>query len=157
MKSCILIIFTSFLFAACSNSDGGDAGASNNKIATGGGNVGKAELSKKNKQIALKNEVTKATEAAQMLEKQGRQMESYRLASDAESARQCKAVEEDLQRQTKDLEAKIKSFPEPYISSLAPITGDLNVCVSCSKRTAMASCVKARASVNNAIKEIFAR
>lgn len=155
MKICLVI--TLALFAACSN----NAVVENNNSAqsTGGANanVGKAELSEKNKQIAVKNEVTKTTEAAQMLEKQGRQMDSYRLAADAESARQCTVVEADLQRQVEDLEAKIKNFPNPYNEFLTPITNDLNVCVSCSKTKAAAACVRARAATNEAIKQIFAR
>lgn len=155
MKLCVLIIFTLLLSAACSNAVGDNAPSTNNKAANG--NVGKAELSEKNKQIALKNEVVKATEAAQMLEKQGRQMESYRLGADAESARQCKVVAEDLQRQTTDWEAKVKSFPESFGTHLTPVTSDLKACVSCSKTAAMPACVRARASLNKAIKEIFAQ
>lgn len=150
-------MFALFFLAACSSGTGNNIGNNNapsNKTAVGG-NGNNAELSEKNKRIALKNEVVRATEAAQTLEKQGRQMESYRLANDAESARQCKAVEADLQRQAKDLEAKMKSFPDPFGASLTSVAPDLHACVSCAKRAAMPACVNARASINKAIKEIF--
>ena len=108
----------------------------------------------KNKQIALRNEVIETTQAAQKLEKQGRDMESFRQAIDAESARQCRSVMEERQRQAKELEAKVNNFPNPFNSYLTPIIADLNACVSCSK-TAMTSCVKTRAELNKAIEEMF--
>lgn len=156
MKLRTSIILALFFLAAC----GSNAPQPNDKAAANVGdnsNNSAALMSEKNKRIALKNEAVKATETAQTLEKQGRQMESYRLANDAASARACKSVEEDLQRQAKDLETKIKGFPDPFGASLAPVVGDLNLCVSCSKQAAMPACVKARATVNDAIKQMFAQ
>ncbi len=155
MKLRTSIILALFFLTAC-----GGAPQSNDKVVNNVGdnsNNSAALMSEKNKRIALKNEAVKATETAQTLEKQGRQMESYRLANDAGSARACKSVEEDLQRQAKDLETKIKGFPEPFGAPLAPIIGDLNLCVSCAKQTAMPACVRARATINDAIKQMFAQ
>ena len=92
----------------------------------------------------------------QKLEQQGRDMDALRQWSDAESQRQCGVAMENRQRQVKDLEVLVKSFPNPFNSNLTAIIGDLNVCVSCSKAAA-ASCVKTRASLNQAIKEIYAQ
>lgn len=157
MKICLSITLA-FLLAACSNAGGNNAAQPENKVAgVGNNNANAAELSEKNKRIAFRNEATRATETAQMLEKQGRQMESYRLAADAETARECKAVEANFQREVKDLETKIKSLPDPFDASLTPIMQDLKACVSCSKQAAMPACVKARASINDAIKEMFAQ
>lgn len=154
-----IILLALFLLVGCSNDAGGDNSAANNKAATnadGAANAAATPLSEKNKQIAIKNEVTRAVEAAQRLEKQGRQMDSYRLAADAASRRSCKTVEEDLQREVKDLETKINGFPEDFAANLSPFVGDLHVCVSCAPGAA-ASCVKARASVNEAIRKIYAQ
>ncbi len=81
-------------------------------------------------------------------------MNSYRLALDAESKRTCNVVMEDNRREIADLETKIKNLPGIYHEQLTSIIPDLNECVSCSKN-AMDSCVKARASVNKIIKEIY--
>lgn len=141
MKLAVLIL-TIFLFISCSGNRPADNAVADNP------------KTEKNKRIALSNEITEATQAAQKLEKQGRDMESFRQWSDAESRRQCSTVMEDRQRQVKVLEDKIKSFPNPFNASLTPIITDLNACVSCSK-TAMTSCVKTRASINKAIDEIY--
>jgi len=111
-------------------------------------------LIEKNKQIALKNEVTLVTQAVQKLEQQGRDMEAIRQAPDAESRRQCGTAMEYRHQQVKDLETKVNGFPNPFNSTLTPIIADLNVCVSCSK-TALPSCKKTRAALNEAISEIF--
>jgi len=108
----------------------------------------------KNKQIAILNEVSELTRAAQRLERQGRDMDSYRLASGAESLRTCNVLMEDRQREVNDLEANIKNLPDNYNIRLTPVVPDLNECVSCSKK-AMSSCVKTRARVNGLIKELY--
>ena len=108
----------------------------------------------KNKQTALLNEVSELTRAVQRLERQGRNMNSYRLASGAESQRTCNVLMEDRQREVNDLEAKIKNLPDTYSIRLTPIIPDLNECVSCSKK-AMSSCVKTRATINGLIKELY--
>ncbi len=108
----------------------------------------------KNKQTALLNEVSELTRAAQRLERQGRDMDSYRLASGAESQRTCNVLMEDRQREVNDLEAKIKNLPDSYSIRLTPIIPDLYECVSCTKK-AMGSCVKTRAEINGLIKELF--
>lgn len=141
-----LPVIAALLFISCS----GGGGGTSQPVADAG-----KPTSEKNKQIASKNEAVQVTQAAQDLEKQGRQMESYRLANDAGSARQCGAVKEDLQGEVRELEIKINNLPGQFNNALKPIVNDLNACVSCSKTTALASCVKARASINKAIKEIF--
>jgi len=108
----------------------------------------------KNKQIAILNEVSELTRAVQRLERQGRDMDFYRLASGAESQRACNGLVKDRQREVDDLEAKIKNVPETYTIRLASLIPDLNECVSCSKK-AMSRCVKTRARVNGLIKELY--
>jgi len=108
----------------------------------------------KNKQTALLNEVSELTRTAQMLERQGRDMDSYRLTSDAESQRTCNVLMEDRQREVNNLEAKIKNLSDIYSIRLAPLIPALNECVSCSKK-AMSSCVKTRTAINGLIKELY--
>ncbi len=108
----------------------------------------------KNKQTALLNEVSELTRAAQRLERQGRDLDSYRLASGTESQRTCNVLMEDRQREVNDLEAKIKNLPDSYSVRLIPIIPDLNECVSCSKK-AMGGCVKTRTAINGLIKELY--
>jgi len=108
----------------------------------------------KNKQTVLLNEVSELTRAAQRLEKQGREMDSYRSASGAESMRWCNVLTEDRRREVNDLEAKIKNLPDSFSIRLTSILPDLSECVSCSKK-AMSSCVKTRAAINGLIKELF--
>ena len=110
----------------------------------------------KNKETAVKNEVTKITRLAQTIEQQGRDLQSYREAFDAESSRQCNQIVEETRKQTADLETRITNLPENYRNRLMPIpiVGELNECVSCAKKS-LDDCKKARASINQAIKEIY--
>jgi hypothetical protein len=91
---------------------------------------------------------------AQKVEKLGRNMNSYRLGTDAESKRICNVVSEENRAGIADLETRIKNLPDNYKEQLYPIIIDLNECVSCSKK-AVDSCVKARASINKMIKEVY--
>ena len=134
-------IFSIFLFLSCSADKPASNVADENKKA-------------KNKETAIKNEATEITRAAQKLEQKGRAMEMFRQAKNAENMRECNIAMEDAQKQTKDLDDRIKKLPESFNIKLAPIIADLNECVSCSDK-AKASCVNARASINKAIKEIF--
>lgn len=131
------------LFVACSN-----APQENKKIVPDSAKI------EKNKQTAVLNEVGKVTRDAQSLERLGRDMDSYRLAADAESRRTCLALMEDRRRETAELETRIKNLPENFSAQFAPILTDLNECVSCSKQ-AKIGCVKARASINQTIKQIY--
>ncbi len=108
----------------------------------------------KNKQITLLNEVGETVRDAQSIEKLGRNMDSYRLALDAESKRVCNVVMEENRQEVINLEARIKNLPASYKDQLTLIIPNLNECVSCSKK-AMDSCVEARASINKMIKEIY--
>ncbi len=143
MKFYISILFTTFLFVSCANQSQADK--------SGAATVANTE---KNKQIALKNEITEITRVAQKIERQGRAMDSYRALPGAEGARQCAAVMDDRRKQTADLEARIKNLPENYHVRLTPIIGELNDCVSCAKQ-AIDGCKKARASINQAIEELY--
>ena len=113
-----------------------------------------AAIVEKNKQTAVLNEVGATVQDAQAVEKLGRNMDSYRLAADAESKRTCGTVSEDNQRELAELEKRINNLPGNYKDQLISIVPDLNRCVSCTKN-AMESCVKARASINKMIKEIY--
>jgi hypothetical protein len=117
-------------------------------------NAANENVREKNKQTALKNEVTKLTRLAQTIEQQGRDLQLYREASDAESSRQCDQIVEGIGKQTADLETRITNLPENYKNKLMPIIGELNECVSCAKKT-LDDCKKARASINQVIKEIY--
>ena len=117
-------------------------------------NVADENKKAKNKEIALKNEVTELTRVAQKLDQQGRGMEMFRQAGNAANDRECNAAMEDGQKQLKDFEERIGKLPDNYRAQLTPIIADLNDCVSCSKK-AMDGCRKARASINQAIKGIF--
>ena len=108
----------------------------------------------KNKQTAVLNEISAVTRTAQRLERQGREMDSYRRAPDAERQQICSKLMEDGRRDLTEIENKIKGLPETYIAQLTPIIGELNECISCSKK-AMDNCKKARASINDSIKQIF--
>ncbi|MCY7375928.1 MAG: hypothetical protein LH472_08130 [Pyrinomonadaceae bacterium] len=142
MKTTLLII-TAFIFGACS----GNPQAENI-------DPNKEKIISKNNQTAIINEVTLITTAAQKLEKEGRGMEIYRNSVKAESLRQCNLISADEQKQVQDLADRITKLPESYNPILTPIIGDLNECVACSKKAAE-SCVKARASINKAIKQLY--
>jgi len=111
-------------------------------------------IKEKNKETAVKNEVTKITRLAQAIEQQGRDLQSYREAFDAESARQCNQIVEETRKQTADLEIRINNLSENYKKKLLPIVGELNECVSCAKKK-LDDCKKARASINQVIAEIY--
>ena len=111
-------------------------------------------IAEKNKQTAVLNEISSLTRTAQRLEGQGRAMDSYRRAPDAERQRICNQIMEDSKRDLTEMQTKINNLPEQYIAPLSSITGDLTECTSCSKK-AMESCKKARASINELIKQTF--
>ena len=141
-KIFITILFT-FFFIACSAAPKVDKSAAQNKA-----------IIEKNKQINLLNDVGKILRDAQAAEKLGRNMDSYRLGTDAESKRICNVVSEENRTGVVDLETRTKNLPDNYKEQLSPIIADLNECVSCSKK-AVDSCIKARASINKMIKEVY--
>jgi len=142
IKISVTILFT-FFFVACSAAPRVDKPAAQNKA-----------IIEKNKQIDLLNDVGKILRDAQSAEKLGRNMNSYRLGTNAESKRICNVVSEENRAGVVDLEARIKNLPDNYKDQLFPIISDLNECVSCSKK-AVDSCVTARAAINKMIKELF--
>ncbi|MDQ3042858.1 MAG: hypothetical protein M3R11_10855 [Acidobacteriota bacterium] len=143
MKLYISILFAAFLFSSCS------VQPQTEKPATA--TVANTE---KNKQTAAKNEVTELTRVAQKIEQHGRAMDTYRAMPGADGARQCASIMDDERKQIANLEARIKNLPENYNARLMPIIGELNECVSCANK-AIESCKKARASINQAIEEIY--
>ena len=140
MKSCILILSFIF-FVSCAEKPAAD-------------NTVNENVKEKNKETAVKNEVTKITRLAQAIEQQGRDMQPFREAYDAESARQCNQIVDETRKQTANLEIRINNLPENYKKMLMPIVGELNECVSCAKKN-LDDCKKARASINQVIKEIY--
>ncbi|MDQ2746306.1 MAG: hypothetical protein M3T96_03495 [Acidobacteriota bacterium] len=139
----VFLIFAALILAACTGSPPAEnTGANTERIAA------------KNKQTAVVNEVTLVMQTAQKLEKEGRAMEIYRNSVKAASLRECDTVAADEVKQAQDLAERITKLPNPYQTTLLPVTNDLGDCVSCSK-TAMASCVKTRAAVNQAIKQLY--
>ena len=140
MKLCISFLMT-FFFASCAAAPPAKNVADENKQA-------------RNKEIALKNEATELTRVAQKLDQQGRGMEIFRQAGNAENLRECGAAMADAQKQLKDFEERTGKLPDNYRASLLPISGDLAECVSC-ERKAMDACRRARASINQAIKQLY--
>ncbi len=129
------------LFISCSNTPPADNGSAEN-------------IKAKNKETAQKNEVNTLTREFQILEKQGRAMDLVRRQNNAANDRECNASMEAAQEKIKGFEIRIAVLPDIYKNQLLPIITDLNQCVSCDK-TASESCVKARASINQAIKDLF--
>ncbi len=142
MKQTFLLL-TILTFVGCSGGETANAPDANRE-----------RIIAKNQETAARNEASLITQAAQKIEKDGRALETYRRAGNAASLRECSALMADQQQQVRTLADRIAKLPESSQMPLAPITGDLNECVSCAK-TAMESCVKARASINKAIKQMF--
>lgn len=137
-----IALLTAFLFVSCSAPSPApeNSALAENKRA-------------KNREIAAANEVTEIIQVAQKLERQGR---VFSESTDAASASGCGAELEDRQAKVKELDERIKKLPERFSNALLPVIPDLDACVSCSQE-ALKSCVKARASVNKAIEEIYPR
>jgi len=142
MKLYILLIFL-FIFISCSAKPKTNQSADEVNA-----------IIEKNKQTAVLSEVSALTRTAQRLERLGREMDSYRRAPDAENQRICNKLMEDARAEVTDLETKINNLPQTYNAQLTPIIGELNECVSCSKK-AMDGCRKARAFINEVIGQIF--
>jgi len=140
MKAYILIL-TILLFVSCAEKPPVE-------------NAVNEQTREKNKQVALKNEVTEITRLAQKVEQHGRDMQPYRESSGAESARQCNQIIEERRKGLADLEVRVKTLPENYKNKWLPIIAELNECVSCAKKP-LDDCKRARASVNQAIKELY--
>jgi len=141
MKLSILLLIAVF-FVACSAAKppANDAAAENKRA--------------RNKEIAVKNEVTEITETLQKLEQHGRDMEFYRRANNAAKDLECRDAMEDAQQRAAALETRIKNLPESFHAKLLPMIGEVTACASCAD-DAMTSCRKARASINQAIKEMY--
>ncbi len=113
-----------------------------------------ANLIEKNKETALRNEVIRLTQEAQKLEQEGRALDLYRLIPNQHETDLClKAVEERTSR-LEYFEERTAKLPDTYQSKLSLILNDLKQCVACHKK-AIENCKKARASINQAIKEFF--
>lgn len=136
-----IFLFTLFFFAACSGKPPAD-------------NAKAANIKAKNEELAISNEVSAITRTAQKLENQGRGLETYRNSRKVEALRECRTISEGFRKDIADLEIRIEKLPEKYKPQLAPMIPDLNECVACSKK-AMDGCVKARTSINKAIKELY--
>jgi division protein CdvB (Snf7/Vps24/ESCRT-III family) len=144
MKLYISLLFTfAFFLIACAD-----------KPKTNQSSAEVNAIIEKNKQTSLLNEVSAITRTAQRLEGYGREMDSYRRAPDAARQETCNKLMTDGKQDLTELETKINNLPENYKIQLTSITSDLNACVSCSKK-AMESCKKARASINDYIKQTF--
>lgn len=144
MKIC-LITLTALFFISC---------AAPTKVSVDAPKIPDNVILEKNKQTAVLNEVGSILRDSQAIEKVGRNMKSYRIYFDAKSRRECGVVMEYNQRDVTALETRINKLTDNYKNQLAPLIPDLNECVSCSK-TAQDACVKARASANQIIKEIY--
>lgn len=142
MKLCLSVLSVALFLAACSGSKPPvDNAAVENRKA-------------QNKEIAVKNEVSDLTRLAQKIERQGREMEIYRRGKDPKNITECAAAMEDGQKQIADFETRTKNLPENLRNQLTPILADIGECISCGKES-VNHCVKTRAAINNAIKELF--
>ncbi len=113
-----------------------------------------ANLVEKNKETAFRNDLIRLVQEAKKLEAEGRALDFYRLTPTPRNTELClKAVEERTPR-LEDFEARVAKLPDNYRTKLSPIFSDLNQCIACDKK-AMESCKKARATINQAIKELF--
>lgn len=138
MKFYFSILFTfTFLLASCADKPKSNQSAAEvNAIA------------EKNKQTAVLNEVSSLTRTAQRLEGQGRAMDSYRRAPDADRQRICNQIMEDSKRDLTEMQTKINNLPEKYIAALSSITNDLTECTSCQKMRWIAVKKRERLSMN---------
>jgi hypothetical protein len=114
----------------------------------------KAKLAEKNRETAARNEMVRIIEAAQKLEQEGREMEIYRQYSSPINTAACAKVRAEKSVKMQNLQQQSQSLPENYQSKLVPIYEDLAKCLACDK-TAIESCKKARADINQAIRELF--
>lgn len=144
MKICLVISIALF-FIAC---------AAPAKVSVDAPKIPDNAIIEKNKQTAVLNEVSSILRDSQTIEKVGRNMASYRIYPDAKSRRECDVVMEYNQRDVTALETRINKLSDNYKNQLTPLIPILNECVSCAKN-AQDSCVKARASANQLIKEIY--
>lgn len=138
----LFLIFTLIFFIGCSGAQENAPDPNREKIIA------------KNKQTAVTNEITLITQAAQKIEKEGRALDLYRNSREPKSQTECKIVMESSLKEIQTLADRIAKLPEEKAVVLAPITTELNECVACAKDAAK-SCVKARASINEAIKKLF--
>lgn len=140
MRLLIFLLTLSFLFA-CSQTPKTNTNSNTN-------------LAEKNKQTALRNDLVRLVQEAQKLEQEGRTLDIYRTMPSVANTEAClKAVGERSVR-LEDFQKKSESLPDNYKTKLLPIYDDLNKCISCEK-TALENCKKARANINEAIKEFF--
>lgn len=141
MMKLYISILASVLFVSCSGKPPAD-------------NAKAANIKAKNEELALSNEVSAITRAAQKLENTGRGLEILRNSKKPEAQRECVALVETGQKEIADLDVRIQKMPDKFKIPLAPLIPDLNGCVACSKN-ASEFCVNARASINKAIKELY--
>ena len=114
----------------------------------------KARLAEKNRETAARNEMVRMLETTQKLEQEGREMEIYRQYSSPINTAACAKVLAEKRVKMQEFQQKLEAMPENYKRKLVSIYEDLTKCVACDK-TAIESCKKARANINQVIKEVF--
>ena len=114
----------------------------------------KAKLAEKNKETATRNEMIRLVQEAQKLEQEGREMEFYRKSQISIESGACAKALEKKAAGIAEFQRKMEEMPENYKSKLELIFADLSKCFACEKK-AIESCKKARATINQVIKEVF--
>lgn len=139
-----VLIVSLLIFAACGKPSSPSAAEKKNE-----------QIKEKNKLTAAKNEAVEIVKRAQTLEQNGRDLQPYRDSyGGAESAKQCQSIADARGAEITDLETRVNKLPETYKTKLSPVVGELRECVSCAKK-GLEDCKKARASINELIKEMF--
>lgn len=114
----------------------------------------KIDLAEKNKETAIRNEVTRVIELAQKMEKDGRALDYFRNSYFPYDKKECLKVSAEKSAGLEDFKTRVEKLPAPYREKLSPIYEDLEKCFGCEKKS-VESCKKSRAAINQIIKEIY--
>ncbi len=114
----------------------------------------KTNVAEKNKETAVKNEVTRIIELAQKIEKDGRNLDFYRYSSLPGDKKLCLESVAKKTSRLEDFKSRVEKLPDIYRAKLSPIYRDLDNCLACEKN-AVESCKKGRTAINEVIREIY--
>jgi len=113
-----------------------------------------ANIAEKNKETALKNEVTRIIELAQKIEKDGRNLDIYRYSDLPGDKKACLESVAKKTSRLEDFKTRVEKLPDDFRGKLSPIYTDLDKCLACVDK-AVESCKKARGAINEVIREIY--
>src|SRR5690348_967783 len=101
-------------------------------------------LTKRNEQILLKNEVKRTVKLAQEVEKAGRDLDYLRNSYLPEDKKYCQNSAAEKRKSLEEFKAKVEKLPDEYRQKLSPLFEDLDKCFGCEKKD-VENCKKARA------------